>query len=98
MTGEPKNSIVRTNGQTAVVLAVRKEGDANLVQVNQAVLERVEKLEEQLDDVELVVTMNQAKYIQDSIVSIGEEPAGGGGLGNPGSLGLPAKPPEHTDH
>lgn len=74
------SSIVRTNGHPAVVLAVRKEGDANLVQVNRAVLERIEKLEGQLDDVELVVTMNQAKYIEDSIASIGENLLVGAGL------------------
>lgn len=77
---EHPNSIVRTNGQSAVVLAVRKEGNANLVRVNQAVLERIEELEGQLEDVELVVTMNQAKYIQDSIDSIGKNLLVGAGL------------------
>lgn len=77
---EPKRNILRTNGQSAVVLAVRKEGDANLVQVNRAVLERVEELSMELEDVELVVTMDQAKYIQDSIDSIGQNLLVGAGL------------------
>lgn len=76
----PGTSIVRTNGKEAVVLAVRKEGDANLVQVNQGVLARIEQLQSRLEDVELVVTMNQAKYIQDSIASIGQNLLLGAGL------------------
>jgi len=74
------DSIVRTNGQQAVVLEVRKEGDANLVSVNQAVLDRLEQLQADLEDVDLVVTMDQAKFIQDSIASIGQNLLVGAGL------------------
>jgi HAE1 family hydrophobic/amphiphilic exporter-1 len=76
----PRDSIVRTNGEPAVILAVRKEGDANLVQVNQAVLKRIEQLDSQLQDVDLIVTMNQAEFIQDSIASIGQNLLIGAGL------------------
>ena len=76
----PQDSIVRTNGEPAVILAVRKEGDANLVQVNQAVLTRIEELDGQLDDIDLVITMNQAEFIQDAIASIGQNLLVGAGL------------------
>lgn len=76
----PQDSVVRTNGQDAVVLSVRKEGDANLVQVNQAVMERIEQLDTELEDVDLIVTMNQADYIQNSIASIGQNLLVGAGL------------------
>lgn len=76
----PAANIVRTNGEPAVILEVRKEGDANLVQVNQAVLERLDQLDRRLEDVDLVVTMNQADFIEASISSIGQNLLVGAGL------------------
>lgn len=73
-------NIVRTNGDTAAILAVRKEGDANLVQVNRAVLDRLDQLDAWMDDVSLVVTMNQAEFIEDTIASIGQNLLVGAGL------------------
>lgn len=73
-------NIVRTNGDTAAILSVRKEGDANLVQVNRAVLDRLDQLDARMDDVSLVVTMNQAEFIEDTIASIGQNLVVGAGL------------------
>ncbi|MTI94928.1 MAG: efflux RND transporter permease subunit [Firmicutes bacterium] len=76
----PGASIVRTNGQQSLGLAVRKEGDANLVRVNRDVMSRLEELSGQLDEVEVVVTMNQAEFIEEAIQGIGTNLLVGAGL------------------
>jgi HAE1 family hydrophobic/amphiphilic exporter-1 len=74
------DSIIRTNGKPGVTIAVRKEGDANLVQVNRRVVDKLAELEKEMEGVELTVTMNQARFIEQAIGSIGENLLVGAGL------------------
>ncbi len=63
-----REAITRVNGTESVELAVYKEGDANTVQVANRVERRLEQIRESLpDNLELVKTYDQSKFIASAI-------------------------------
>lgn len=59
--------IVRINGEPGIRLAVRKQAGTNTVQVAQAVLREVERINEDLPQIRLLPIIDTSKYIQQSI-------------------------------
>ncbi|ADH86818.1 efflux RND transporter permease subunit [Desulfurivibrio alkaliphilus] len=72
--------IVRINHQPGVRLAVRKQPDANTVQVAREVLREVERLNRDFPQVEIVPIIDFSEYIQRSIDNVGRSLLYGGSL------------------
>ncbi|MFH7320530.1 efflux RND transporter permease subunit [Desulfurivibrio sp. D14AmB] len=72
--------IVRINDQPGVRLAVRKQPDANTVQVAREVLREVERLNRDFPYVEIVPIIDFSEYIQRSIDNVGRSLLYGGAL------------------
>lgn len=72
--------IVRINDQPGVRLAVRKQPDANTVQVAREVLREVERLNRDFPQVKIVPIIDFSEYIQRSIDNIGRSLIYGGAL------------------
>ena len=72
--------IVRINDQPGVRLAVRKQPDANTVQVAREVLREVERLNRDFPQVEIVPIIDFSEYIQRSIDNVGRSLIYGGAL------------------
>ncbi|MBN2074591.1 MAG: efflux RND transporter permease subunit [Dehalococcoidales bacterium] len=69
MLGLPTGTTVsRTNGQTSVTISVTKENDANTVKVANAIIDKLNELEPDLQNgVQLVTVLDQSEYIENSI-------------------------------
>ncbi|GAH88503.1 unnamed protein product, partial [marine sediment metagenome] len=64
----PNTVITRTDGEASVAIFVMKEGDANTVEVANAVMEKAQEIEANLDgDFKLVPLLDQSEFIEDSI-------------------------------
>ncbi|UCC60077.1 MAG: efflux RND transporter permease subunit [Dehalococcoidia bacterium] len=64
----PRTSITRTNGEPSIGIVVMKEADANVVDVANAVVEKVAEINETLEEgLELVVVFDQSEFIEESI-------------------------------
>jgi HAE1 family hydrophobic/amphiphilic exporter-1 len=64
----PTTVITRTDGEASVAIFVMKEGDANTVEVANAVMEKAQEIEADLvGDFELVTVLDQSEFIEDSI-------------------------------
>jgi hydrophobic/amphiphilic exporter-1 (mainly G- bacteria), HAE1 family len=72
--------IIRINGQPGVRLAVRKQPDANTVQVARDVLREIERLNRDFPQVEIVPIIDFSEYIQRSIDNVGRSLLYGGVL------------------
>ncbi|SES63512.1 efflux RND transporter permease subunit [Anaerobranca gottschalkii] len=65
----PLDSLSRTNGLDGINITIQREGDSNLVQVTQRVLEMINKMEK-AGDYNFTVTLNQGEIVQKSINGI----------------------------
>jgi len=64
----PTTVITRTDGEASVAIFVMKEGDANTVEVANAVMEKAQEIEADLDgDFKLVPVLDQSEFIEDSV-------------------------------
>lgn len=72
--------LVRINGQSGVRVGVRKQSDANTVEVAQAVLVEVAKINAELPQVHVIPVINQATYIERSIANVAGSIVYGGAL------------------
>jgi len=73
--------ITRYGGQEAVELAIYKEGDANTVQVARAVANRLSNVDDEIPEgIEVVVGVDQSKFIQASIREVMSNALLGGGI------------------
>lgn len=64
----PREELVTARGESAVRLSIRKQPDANTVDVNEAVLAALERLGAEIpSDVEIEIQENQADTVRDSI-------------------------------
>jgi hydrophobic/amphiphilic exporter-1 (mainly G- bacteria), HAE1 family len=74
-----RTAITRLDGRECIELAVYKEGDANTVQLSNAVKERIETLRETLPaDTAFVDVYDQAKFIDSAIGDVREAAIWGG--------------------
>ena len=72
--------LVRINGQGGVRIGVRKQSDANTVQVARAVLAEVDRINVEMPQVKVIPVINQATYIERSIANVTRSIVIGGSL------------------
>jgi HAE1 family hydrophobic/amphiphilic exporter-1 len=72
--------IVRVNGKLGLRLAIRKQADANTVEVAQAVLAEIERVNRDFPQIEVVPVINQGNFIERSIQNVARSVLYGGAL------------------
>lgn len=79
-TYERLTRIVRVNGRLGLRLAIRKQADANTVEVANAVLAEIERVNRDFPQIEVVPVINQGNFIERSIQNVARSVLYGGGL------------------
>lgn len=64
------NSYSYLNGKESIGISIQKQGDTNTVTVAKEVVKAVEKLKQELPNIEIKITTNNAEYIEESISSV----------------------------
>lgn len=77
-TYEKLTRIIRINGEPGVRLAIRKQADANTVEVASAILEEVQRINEDLPQIRVVPVINQGNFIERSIANVARSVLYGG--------------------
>jgi len=72
--------IVRVNGERGLRVAIRKQADANTVEVSRAVLAEIEAVNKAFSQIHVVPVINQGNFIQRSIANVARSVLYGGGL------------------
>jgi len=79
-THEKKRRNVRINGENGIRVAIRKQAEANTVEVSQAVLAEMEEINRDYPQIEVVPVINQGNFIERSIANVTQSVLYGGGL------------------
>ncbi len=79
-TYEKITRIVRVNGKRGLRLAIRKEADANTVEVSQRIMEQVAAVNDAFPQLTIVPVSNQGNFIERSIANVANSVLYGGGL------------------
>jgi HAE1 family hydrophobic/amphiphilic exporter-1 len=79
-TYEKLTRIVRVNGGRGVRVAIRKQANANTVEVSRRILAEIEKINRIYPQVEIVPVINQGNFIERSIANVARSVLYGGGL------------------
>lgn len=79
-TYERVTRVVRVNGRLGLRLAIRKEADANTVEVSRRILEQVDLVNEEFPHLTVVPVSNQGNFIERSISNVARSVLYGGGL------------------
>lgn len=74
------SQLIRVNGQRGIRVAIRKQADANTVEVAQAVLAEVEALNAELPHIHIASMLNQGNFIERSIANVARSVLYGGAL------------------
>ena len=77
---EKTRRIVRINGEPGIRFDVRKQSEANTVEVSERVVAEVERIDRDLPQIKISTIANTADYIQRSITNVGRSALGGGVL------------------
>ncbi len=72
--------IERINGERGIRMAVRKQANANTVEVSRRVLEEVESINREFPQIRIVPVINQGNFIERSIGNVARSILYGGGL------------------
>ncbi|ACY14897.1 efflux RND transporter permease subunit [Haliangium ochraceum] len=72
--------IVRVNGERGLRMAIRKQADANTVEVAHQVLAEIEAVNRDFPQLEVVPVINQGNFIEQSISNVARSVLYGGGL------------------
>lgn len=72
--------IARIDGRLGLRLAIRKQSDANTVEVSRAVLQEVEAINHDLPQLSIVPVINQGNFIERSIANVARSVVYGAGL------------------
>ena len=72
--------IVRVNGDRGLRLAIRKQADANTVEVANRVLKVVDEINREFPQITVVPVINQGNFIERSIANVAKSVLYGGGL------------------
>jgi HAE1 family hydrophobic/amphiphilic exporter-1 len=70
----------RINGQRGIRVGIRKQADANTVEVSRAILEEIERVNRDFPQVEVISVINQGNFIERSIANVARSVLYGGGL------------------
>jgi HAE1 family hydrophobic/amphiphilic exporter-1 len=79
-TYERLTRVVRVNGQLGLRLAIRKQADANTVEVAERVLAELEGINQDYPQIEVVPVVNQGNLIERAIANVANSVLYGGGL------------------
>ena len=79
-TYEKLTRIVRVNGGRGIRVAIRKEADANTVEVSRRVLAEIDAVNEAYPQIRIVPVINQGNFIERSIKNVAQSVLYGGGL------------------
>ena len=79
-TYERLDRIIRVNGERGVRVAIRKQADANTVEVARAVLDEVAAINEDFPQIDIVPVINQGNFIERSIANVARSVLYGGVL------------------
>jgi HAE1 family hydrophobic/amphiphilic exporter-1 len=70
--------IVRVNGKPGIRLSISKQSGKNTVEIAKAVLEEIERIQQDIPQITLVPIIDSSKYIQSSISNVGKAALYGG--------------------
>jgi HAE1 family hydrophobic/amphiphilic exporter-1 len=79
-TYEKLSRIIRVNGDDGLRVAIRKQPEANTVEVAKAVLAEVEKINRAFPQINVVPVINQGNFIERSIANVAQSVLYGGAL------------------
>jgi HAE1 family hydrophobic/amphiphilic exporter-1 len=79
-TYEKLQRIVRVNGERGIRVAIRKQANANTVEVATHVLEQIDAVNEAFPQIRIVPVINQGNFIEQSIANVARSVLYGGGL------------------
>jgi HAE1 family hydrophobic/amphiphilic exporter-1 len=79
-TYEKLRRIVRVNGERGLRVAIRKQADANTVEVAKAILAEIDEVNRAFPQVRIVPVINQGNFIERSIANVAQSVLYGGGL------------------
>jgi HAE1 family hydrophobic/amphiphilic exporter-1 len=79
-TYEKLRRITRVNGQRGLRVAIRKQADANTVEVAKAVLAEIDAVNRAFPQLSIVPVINQGNFIERSIANVAQSVLYGGGL------------------
>ncbi len=72
--------IVRVNGGRGIRVAIRKQADANTVEVSRRVLDEIKAVNKAFPQINVVPVINQGNFIERSIANVARSVVYGGGL------------------
>ncbi len=75
---EKVTRIVKVNGRTGVRLGVRKQSGTNTVQVARGVLEEIERINQDMPQIQITPIIDTSEYIERSITNVGSMALYGG--------------------
>ena len=79
-TYEKLSRIIRVNGERGIRVAIRKQADANTVDVSKNVLDEIESANKAFPQIKIVPVVNQGNFIERSIANVVQSVIYGGGL------------------
>ncbi|MBU0482705.1 MAG: efflux RND transporter permease subunit [Proteobacteria bacterium] len=79
-TYEKLSRIIRVNGKQGIRVAIRKQADANTVEVSKQILAEIEAANEAFPQIRIVPVVNQGNFIERSIANVIKSVFYGGGL------------------
>ncbi|MCP4630045.1 MAG: efflux RND transporter permease subunit, partial [bacterium] len=79
-TYEKLTRIVRVNGGRGLRVAIRKQANANTVEVSKRILAEIEAVNQAFPQINIVPVINQGNYIERSIANVARSVLYGGGL------------------
>ena len=71
---------IRVNGERGIRVAIRKQADANTVEVSRAILAEIDAVNQALPQIRVVPVINQGNFIERSIANVARSVLYGGGL------------------
>ncbi|MBU0968477.1 MAG: efflux RND transporter permease subunit [Proteobacteria bacterium] len=79
-TYEKLQRIIRVNGERGIRVAIRKQADANTVEVSKQILAEIEAANKAFPQIKIVPVVNQGNFIERSIDNVTKSVIYGGGL------------------
>jgi len=79
-TYEKPTEIERINGERGIRVAIRKQATANTVEVSQAILAEIDRINEAFPQMNVTPVINQGNFIERSIANVSRSVLYGGGL------------------
>jgi HAE1 family hydrophobic/amphiphilic exporter-1 len=79
-TYEKLTRIIRVNGEPGIRVAIRKQSQANTVDVSNRILEEIDAVNTAMPQIRIIPVINQGNFIQRSITNVARSVLYGGGL------------------